>query len=69
MKQRSIFSPLLPDAIDNNEQEEFYFEYTQESTNTENKGLYNIPLSYLCTVNSKVNNTSLFSLLRMAINK
>jgi len=68
MKQQSQFSILLHDDIDNNA-EELYYGSTQEPAYTESKGLYNIPLSYLCTVNSKVNNTSLFSLLRMAINR
>lgn len=69
MKQPSAYSPTLQDEINSNEMVEFFFKQALEPSYTEIGGLYNIPLSYLCTVNSKVNNTSILSLLRMTVSR
>lgn len=69
MKQQSAYSPTLLNDINSNEMVDFFYKQSQEPSYTEIGGLYNIPLSYLCTVNSKVNNTSILSLLRMAVSR
>lgn len=69
MKQQSTYSPSLQEGISSSEMVELFYGHAQDPAYTETVGLYNIPLSYLCTVNSKVNNASVFSLLRMAFGR
>lgn len=69
MQQKTTYSTSVQDDIDSNETIELFYGHTPEPTYIQTGRLYNIPLSYLCTVNKKVNKTSIFSLLRLAIKR